>query len=212
MTLCIGRSEPALPALKLDALVNKLNELQRTASLEHFLRVGRLIVTEVYGGDLTQWRLNKEHDISFRQLASRTEVDLQMSVTSLYRAVALYDLCSRLPVPLWRDFGAGHLRAVLGLPEPEQVRLLSAAKVNQWTARQLYSETKQRRGRIFKEKAGEPPVVRLMRQLLSRLRERPPGPDELESKRLANLVRDLRQALSRLEPESAADRFFEADV
>src|SRR5687768_13874124 len=129
MPLCIARSEPALPALKLDALVNKLNELQRTASLEHYLRVGRLIVSEVYGGDLTHWRLNKEHDISFRQLASRTEVDLQMSVTSLYRAVALYDLCSRLPVPLWRDFGAGHLRAVLGLPEPEQVRLLSAAKV-----------------------------------------------------------------------------------
>ena len=42
-------SADLIPALKLDALVSRLNELHRTAALEYYLRIGRLIVAKYTG-------------------------------------------------------------------------------------------------------------------------------------------------------------------
>jgi hypothetical protein len=119
---------------------------------------------------------------------------LKMSPTSLYRAVALYDLCSRLSTELWRDFGAGHLRAVLGLQEELQVKLLSRAKVEDWTARELAEHAAIARGRARTRVAdadGSAPLVRELERLLSRL--------EQSRGRLATIPdRDIRDLLLRL--------------
>jgi hypothetical protein len=199
-----SRSQQPLPAHRLDALVVQLNELQRTATLEHSLRVGRLIVSEVYGGELRHWRADGEH-VSFRQLAARTQVDLKMSATSLFRAVALYDLCSRLPMELWRDFGAGHLRAVLGLSENQQVRLLSAAKVNDWTARELYQRARQApepptTGTSSDRQEGGPesPLVRTLRRLTVKLHELERLAADIDRDSLRNIIVGVRDAVDRL--------------
>src|SRR4051794_33626699 len=160
--------------VQLDALVTKLNELDRTATLEFALRVGRLIVQTIYAGDLSRWRAFGERDISFRKLAKRTGIDLRMSATTLYRSVALYELCSRLSAELWRDFGAAHLRAVLGVPEKDQVKLLSRAKAENLSVRELDRYAAAARGRIL----SSPPrhetrrVAKVLQRALSLLDER----------------------------------------
>jgi hypothetical protein len=184
---------------KLDALVAKLNELQRTATLEHALRVGRLIVAEMYGGDLGLWRREGEREVSFRRLAERTKVDLNMSPTSLYRSMALFDLCSRLPPELWRDFGAAHLRAVLGLPQELQVRLLSMAKVHDWSAREIYAQARQVQGR---RRAGQPPTtanLRVLRRLIVSLREWITIHETWTDPTMEALVPEARELLERLD-------------
>jgi hypothetical protein len=183
---------------RLDALVVELNELQRTATLEFTLRMGRLIVAEIYGGDLSRWRLNRQHDLSFRQLASRTQIDLKVSATTLYRAVAVYDLCSRLPVDLWRDFGAAHLRAVLGLSEQQQVRLLSEAKVRNWTTRELYARAKQPDTRPHHH-VPDGPMVRSFSRLLMKLRGFAEAVGNIDRTSLSAFVREARVALNRIE-------------
>jgi hypothetical protein len=161
---------PVCPVL-LDGLVSQLNELNRTAALEFALRVGSLIVKEIYNGELSRWRAFGERDVSFRQLAARAHVDLRMSATSLYRSLALYELCSRLSTELWRDFGAAHLRAVLGIPEKDQIKLLSVAKVENLSARELDERAAALRGRVqSRRQVKDLPVAKLLRRVLAVLR------------------------------------------
>src|SRR2546423_626463 len=122
-----------------------------------------------------------------------------MSPTSLYRSVALFDLCSRLPIELWRDFGAAHLRAVLGLPQDSQVRLLSMAKVHDWSAREIYRQARPVPGR---RQTGRPPTVglmRVLRQLITSVRQwiehHEAGGDPANEA----LVPELREVLERLD-------------
>jgi len=75
----VTSSHPPVSCCRLGALVCMLNELRRTATLDHSLRIGRIIVTEIYGGDLAPWRKHREREVSLRQLAARTRVDLKMS-------------------------------------------------------------------------------------------------------------------------------------
>jgi hypothetical protein len=66
-----------------------------------------------------------------------------MSPGMLYRCVALFELCDRLDAPArWRDLGASHLRAVLGLPAVLQEHMLSLANSNRWTVEVLDSEVR----------------------------------------------------------------------
>lgn len=187
-----------IPHVRLDAVVRELNEMQRTAALEYSLRVGRLIVTEIFQSDLSQWRLHRHHHVSFRQLAARTQVDLKLSVTSLYRAVALYDLCSRVPVELWRDLGAAHLRAVLGLGEGEQLKLLSVAKAKGWTARQLHAAARPPARTDAKPRPAAHPLARLLRRLITDLKNVPLPDDQREAAPVTALATELREVVDRL--------------
>ena len=198
-TAPVSSNHQVISCCKLDTLVSMLNELRRTATLDHSLRIGRLIVTEIYGGDLASWRKHREKEFSFRQLAARTQVDLKMSVTSIYRAVALYELCSRVPVELWRDFGAGHLRAVLGLLESDQLRLLSLAKANQWTARELYSRAQEVQGRTPKARPSRSALDGVKRRLFAQLQAFESAALRSDSIAVHALIREVRNVLDRLE-------------
>jgi hypothetical protein len=184
---------------KMDALIGKLNELKRTATLEYALRVGRLIVSEMYHGDLSRWRAKGERDVSFRQLAARTRVDLKMSATSLYRSLALFDLCSHLPLELWRDFGAGHLRAVLGLPREDQIRLLSMAKASDWSARDIYVQARASHGRGRNGRKVEAPISRKLRRLIATVRVFIDSDPNVTESGLPEIICELRELLARLD-------------
>jgi hypothetical protein len=152
----------------IDDVVRQLNELYARANLETTLKMGRLIVERFYGGDLTIWRLHRAKEASFRKLAARADRDLFVSATGLYRAVALFELTSRVGVDAISRLTMTHLRAVLGLPEQQQQTLLQAAQQQSWSADQLEREALRvrvslahRRGRP----AG-PPLAKAVRKLV----------------------------------------------
>ncbi|MCY1059599.1 hypothetical protein [Nannocystis sp. SCPEA4] len=118
-----GRIERA--ATRIGAVIGGTN-------LQLALAVGRIVIEEVYDGDLSAWRQRGQKDSSLRQLAA--DPRLTISASALYRAIGIYELKVRLPHhPMWDMLTACHLRAVLGLPEGEQGRLLDLATQNGWT-------------------------------------------------------------------------------
>lgn len=124
----------------LDEVVRQLNEMQRGAAFDLALRMGKLIVDRFYGGSLAAWRAHATREVSVRKLARRCGQDLAVTATSLFRAIALYELSDRLGVSTWKHLSVSHLRTVLGLPEEEQRRLLAEADAQAWTTSRLEAE------------------------------------------------------------------------
>ncbi len=188
---------PELPTEAMDQLVAEINAFARAKALETALGVGRLIVDDIYGGDLEAWRDRGRKDASFRKLASRGDCDL--SASGLYRSVAVYELCERLGASRWKHLGASHLYAVLALEHGAQRRLLDRAESERWTVRKL----KARAGRAKKRargggKLGRPRKLRFVRtidQLERMLRPEVDAFGQLE--RLGDLERKKREKLLR---------------
>jgi hypothetical protein len=149
-----------------DQVVEELNQLYRRAALDAALKMGQLIVDRFYRGDLTAWRNHAGKEASFRKLAARADRDLQVSPTGLWRAVALYELTTRLELKNIRHLGMTHLRLVLGLPDHEQRRLLTNAEQMGWDTERLEEETAMLRGKLG-NRAGRPPVLPLVRAIRS---------------------------------------------
>jgi hypothetical protein len=124
----------------LDRIVSELNDVLRSGMMDLHLRMGRAIVFGLYEGDLRIWRSHGSKETSFKKLAARTERDLHVSATSLYRSVALFEMTDRLGISTWKRLGVSHLRTVLGLRDPDQRRLLTAAEESHWTVERLESE------------------------------------------------------------------------
>jgi hypothetical protein len=121
-----------------DEVVLRLNDICKTATLDFAMSVGRLIIETIYGGDLGRWRARGAKVASFRALANHPH--LPMSAASLYRSVAIYELCERLGIKEWKHVSTSHLRLVLPLSLGEQGRLLKAAEEQRWPVRRLEEE------------------------------------------------------------------------
>jgi hypothetical protein len=120
-------------------VIAQLKRIARAAGLEFSLRVGAVIIHHCYGGDINGWRSRGPKAASFRRLAQHPE--LPMSPGSIYRCVAIFELCERLnAASRWEHLGTSHLRLVLGMPPAAQERLLKAANSERWTVRALQKE------------------------------------------------------------------------
>jgi len=140
--------EPTVSSDEIEIVVAHIKRLGRNASLEFALRVGAVIIHYFYGGDTEAWRRRGPKTVSFRRLAQHPE--LPLSPGSLYRSVALFELCERLRAPSrWEHLGASHLRLVLGLPESIQEKLLAAANTQRWSVKALKEH-------VTLEKSGRP--------------------------------------------------------
>jgi hypothetical protein len=152
----------------IDSLVAELNELHGQATLEVALKMGAIIVNRFYGGDMRAWREHRAKEASFRKLAARADRDLSVSATTLYRAVALYELTQRLHIGGHSSLSMTHLRAVVGLPEPAQESLLELAQTERWPVERLEREA--RRIRSLAERTPgrppSPPLVLAVRKLV----------------------------------------------
>jgi len=201
----------------LDGLVCELNDIFRSGTMGLHVRLGRVIIEMLYGGDLARWRAKGTKDLSFRKLASRANRDLAISVSSLCRAVALCELTDRLEISTWKHLGVSHLRGVLGLPDREQRRLLAIAETEAWTVERLEKEkakvsaTQTRRRGRRRMPAFVKTVHRLMK-LLDEPEQSFGGLDELnqvdenEIARLLGVISSTKDRLEILERHLLGDR------
>ncbi len=128
------------------------------SALDFALSVGLLIVQGLYGGNLAAWRARGRGDLSFRQLSRKTRV----SASVLYRAMAVYEMSCRMDVVQW-GLPMSHLRAVIGLPDADQCRLLQQAKRAHWTVLEMERACAVVRKRGRKTPLGRPPSPALIK-------------------------------------------------
>ncbi len=116
--------------------------MHHSATLELALALGRVVIVHLYGGDRAAWRARGPKDRSFRKLARRLDAAEVpgLSAAVLHRAVAIWDLEERIGVMDRPHLTASHARAVIGLPEGEQERLLKASEERVWTVQRLERE------------------------------------------------------------------------
>jgi len=174
----------------LATLVAQLQRLTRMEGLLFALEVGQLVTSHFCKGS-DGWERQLLQSKSYQELLGRS--DLPVSRTVIHRCVGIYELCVRLDAAArWQQLTATHLRAVLGLPEEQQIRLLDAANRKKWTSRQLEREASRLR-RTPRPGRGRPRHSRLRRalqnvQALSKLPQIPSDLARLSSAQRAALL------------------------
>ena len=152
----------AAPDTVIEAVVQTLRAMQEGATLQFALAVGQLVTERFFDGDIQKLRSHGPKDVSLRRLAEHP--DLPFSASTLTRAVGVYELVDRLGgVEAIKRLSYSHLRAVLGVPEKQQVRLLDKAAKDAWPVAQLEAEAQKHRreGRG----GGRPPLPTFIKAL-----------------------------------------------
>ena len=155
----------ALDDAQIDAVAAKLQKLGRMATLELACRIGETIFHDIFKGSVELVHGPGRKLPSFRRLASHPMVPYGAS--TLWRSVGVYALSRRMP-HLFQEgrLGISHFRAVLGLPEPTQQRLLQAAAADGWTKTKLETEASAvRRVAGRRGRKPLPPIVKAVRRL-----------------------------------------------
>ncbi len=128
-----------------DVVASTLENVSTLHSLQAALEVGEIVFRRIFKGDERLLRARGKKNGSFRKLASHPS--LGMSPSSLWRAVAIFELSRRFPeLSQYVHTGVGHISVVLGLPEAEQFKLLRATESERWTRRRLQKEAAAVRG------------------------------------------------------------------
>lgn len=124
-------------AVSLDELAKSVAALGTGSSIGQILRIGELVYQGLYGS--SRALQSDSGGASLRRLAGHPAI--KWKVTSLWRAVSVYELSLRMPqlfdLP---GLGVSHFRAVLGLPDGVQANLLTQAATERWTKRRLENE------------------------------------------------------------------------
>ena len=140
------------PSTYIVELARAIDRRADLSALEFALNVGRLLIVGLYGGNIAAWRAREGREASFRQLAKLTRV----SASVLYRSASIYELSQRLDLLRW-ELPMSHIRAVLGLAEGDQRRLLTQARREQWTVRRMERECAAIRQTLRVRRVGRPP-------------------------------------------------------
>lgn len=118
--------------------------MARDATLALNIEIGRVIVTKFYGGELAAWRDRGQKDASFRKLAVMFDEDADApegtSAAGLYRAVSIFVMDKQWGVSGRKHLTMTHVRALIGLPEAHQERLLSEAADKEWSGERVERE------------------------------------------------------------------------
>ena len=161
-TLVIHRSESS--DLMAARVVQRINGIVESSSLELAVKIGRIVVEELYGGDIERWRARGPKEHTLRQVAA--DPRLSISASALFRALGIYELKLRMPEhPMWSELTATHARAVLGLPGPEQRRLLALATEQKWTTQAIERAAATSRAEHKSSRGGRPRKPRFARSL-----------------------------------------------
>lgn len=198
MRFCIARimsSQIFDDASAFDSIIAELRQLCRLRSFERALGIGRLVIAELYDGDLELWQRKQTRLRSFRTLA--THAELPLSASDLYRCVATYNLIVRCDArSRWPALTLSHYRCVTGLEFTDQVRLLQNASERSWSAARLAREGRAVRA-TGPERRGRPaaPTSARLLQHMGRLVQRVMSFDDA-AEQLTRLDSDARRELS----------------
>lgn len=161
---------PALWSRQVDDAARRINAISRAATLEFAIEIGRTVIETLYQGRLSEWRSRGRKEVGLRQLAAHPK--LSISATTLYRSIAIYELCERVGhYGSLQHLGVSHLRAVLAAPEAEQTALLQRAEIEKWSVSRLESEVDKEQARA--SRGGRPRApeyvksIRRMNQLVA---------------------------------------------
>jgi hypothetical protein len=122
-----------------DELVRELRQLYCTNALDLTLRIGKLVVERLYGGNRNLWRRGGKQHASYRRLEQHP--DLPLSACALSRAVGIYLLSEREPSLFdATTLSSGHFQEVLSLPQRAQREILHRANREQWSVRRVREE------------------------------------------------------------------------
>ena len=125
--------------LNIDEVVEHLRQIKRNSKLVLAIDVGRLVVEKIYRGDSDLVRSRGRNHTGFRRLAAHPRVPFSKS--TLWRYVGVYQVALEQPwLVRCQDLTVAHISAVLGLPAPEQERLLRLAADQGWKAKRLARE------------------------------------------------------------------------
>lgn len=131
-------------------------------SLQAALEAGEIIFRFVFNGDEELLRARGRKCSSFRKLSAHPE--LKMSSSSLWRAVAIYELSLRFPeIVEYAHTGVGHISVVLGLPAADQFSLLRQTEAERWTRRKLQRVVTELR--IERREGGQPSPGKVVERL-----------------------------------------------
>lgn len=183
----------------LSEVVTEINGILRDGAVQTMILVGRHVVRDCFDGDMAAWNKHGPKAASYRQLAEHP--DLKISATGLHRAVGLYELDSRLGVSERKQLTVTHLRAVLGLPEEVQRKLIEKAEEEGWSSTQMDDAAKVAR-RKTGNKRGRPPdprVVKTLRRLVKATEGDDAFADMADLKNRAAVLSDIETLRARLD-------------
>lgn len=150
----------------IDRATSRINELVSNTGLQVAIAIGHIVVEELYDGDLSSWRQRGAKEHTLRQLAANPM--LGISASALFRALAIYEIRARFPDhPCWETLTACHIRAVIGLPDEEQQRLLELANVHELSTQALELEAAKVRSEHKSSRGGRPRKPRFLRSIES---------------------------------------------
>ena len=123
-------------SVDLDTLTELLNAVPKPGTLRGAARLGQLIVRYYYDSDHELARSRCRKPTSIRKLAAHARLD--MSPTSLSRAVRIHQLSQRMPQLLgFEHIGVGHVSSCFALDPASQISVLERAEREQWTRKYL---------------------------------------------------------------------------
>lgn len=162
-------SAPLRGRERIDYLASQIRQLGAGNSPKDVLRLGEIVYRELYGGGRALQQ--KDRHASLRRIAAHPDVPFK--VTTIWRAVSVYEMSLRLPHLLQAPgLGVSHIRAVIGLEPAHQELLLTLATRERWTKRRLEQEAA--RHRSADRRKGRRPLPQLIAwtRELDRLLER----------------------------------------
>jgi len=162
-------SAPLRGRERIDHLASQIRALGSGNSTQDVLRLGEIVYRALYDG--TRGLQQKDRHASLRRIAAHPDVPFK--VTTIWRAVSVYEMSLRLPHLLQaQGLGVSHLRAVIGLDPAHQELLLTLAARERWTKRRLEHEAA--RHRSTDRRKGRRPLPQLVAwsRELDRLLER----------------------------------------
>jgi len=146
-------AEQALLAARVDAAARKINAISRAAALDFAFEIGKSVIEALYDGQLGEWRSRGRKEAGLRELAAHPA--LCISASTLYRSLAIYELCVRLGRRSLRNLGVSHLRAILNAPTDDQPLLVARAEEEAWSVARLEREVSER-SRVNRSRGGRP--------------------------------------------------------
>ena len=121
----ISLSTESVHAAAIQRTVKRLRKLRLDAAVDLHLAVGRIIVEELYSGDVEAYTRRDRKTVSLRRLAS--EENLGFSASMLSRSVAMYRLHQEHDLTQFPPLSAHKLRAIIQAAPEERLRLLQEA-------------------------------------------------------------------------------------